>query len=143
MQQKFLKTTRVTIKGYVFNGKKHIYLKSLYEINFCHYLNFLLQHKAIQDWEYEPDTFWFENIKRGTNNYLPDFRVLENNGEFTYYEVKGYMDKKSATKIKRMAKYHPDIKLILVDKPVYEDIKKKRGIIKNWGHYLTEKPISV
>ncbi|WP_418360148.1 hypothetical protein [Sphingobacterium detergens] len=140
MQQKILKTTRISTRGYVFNGKKYIFCKSLYEINFAHYLNFLVANNAIQSWEYEPETFWFEGIKRGTNNYLPDFRVLENNGTYTYYEVKGYMDPKSATKIKRMAKYHSNIKLLIVDKPVYESIKKKRTLIKNWGKYLTEKP---
>ncbi len=128
-----------TTKGYLVHNGKYIYLKSLYEINFCHYLNFLLQHKAIQSWEYEPDTFWFEGIKRGVVSYLPDFRVLENNGTFTYYETKGYMDQRSKTKLKRMAKYHPDIKLILVDKPIYESIKKKSSMIKNWGKYLKVK----
>ncbi len=43
------------------------------------------------------------------------------------------MDPKSKTKLKRMAKYYPNIKLVLIDKKYYEDIKKKMSkIIPGW-----------
>ena len=69
----------------------------------------------------------FEAIKFGTRSYRPDFKIYNNNGTIEYHEVKGYMDAKSKTKIKRMAKYYPKIKLIIIDGPVYNDIKKKVG----------------
>ena len=69
----------------------------------------------------EKDLFWFEGIKRGVTSYLPDFKVLHLNGTYEYVETKGYMDSKSQTKIKRMAKYHPQVKLRVVDKEWFKN----------------------
>lgn len=77
----------------------------------------LFKAKAISSWEYEPDTFWFEKIKRGVRSYTPDFKIVHKDGTVEYHEVKGWMDKKSQTKIKRMAIYHPEIKLVVLMKP--------------------------
>jgi hypothetical protein len=118
---------------YDINGKD-IYFRSLWEANYALYLDFLIKNGEIKKWEFEPDTFWFEKIKRGVRSYLPDFKVYRNDDSFEYHEVKGWMDKKSITKIKRMAKYYPKIKLIVVDQHSYNDIKKKLG--KAIGFYL-------
>src|SRR4051812_46374772 len=69
-------------------------------------------------WEYEPDTFWFEKIKRGVRSYLPDF--IDMNGT-SYHEVKGWMDPKSVTKIKRMANY-PAVKLVVITGKEYKSV---------------------
>ena len=63
-------------------------------------------------------SFYFEGIKRGTTNYKPDFLVTFPSGNSEWFEVKGFMDSKSKTKIKRMAKYYPNEKLNIVDKLV-------------------------
>jgi hypothetical protein len=43
------------------------------------------------------------------------------------------MDDRSKTKIKRMAKYHPTIKLLVIDAKAYKAIKKvMQPIIKEW-----------
>lgn len=104
-------------------GKKY-YMRSTWEMNYAHYLDWLKKKKEIKKWEYEPDTFWFNNIRRGTCSYLPDFKIYQNDGTVVYHEVKGYMDSKSATKIKRMAKYYPNIKLIVIQKEEYKSIMK-------------------
>ncbi len=49
------------------------YFRSRWERNWARYLNFLVQHGEITGWEYEPKTFWFHKIKRGTRSYKPDF----------------------------------------------------------------------
>ena len=85
----------------------------------------LLPIGEIKKWEHEPETFWFESIMRGCRSYLPDFRVTENNGSIVYHEVKGWMDARSKTKIKRMAKYHPDVKLIVIDSKAYNALAKQ------------------
>jgi hypothetical protein len=108
------------------NGKK-IFMRSKWEANYALYLDFLIKYKQILKWEYEPDVFIFEKIKFGTRSYRPDFKIYNLDNTFEYQEVKGYMDSKSKTKIKRMAKYYPDIKLIIIDKDIYGDIKKKLG----------------
>lgn len=113
-------------------GGKAIYARSRWESNIAAYLQFLKDQGEITDWEHEPETFWFNGIKRGVCSYLPDFRVTDKNGSH-FIEVKGWMDPKSKTKLKRMAKYHPDVKIVLVDKPYYEDIKRKLSkIIPGW-----------
>ena len=114
-------------RGYFDINGKEIFFRSKWEANYALYLDFLIKQKQILKWEYEADTFIFEKIKFGTRSYRPDFKVYNNEKDFSYHEVKGYMDAKSKTKIKRMAKYYPNIKLIIIDKDVYKDIKNKIG----------------
>lgn len=109
------------------------YYRSKWEANYARYLEYLKINKQIKNWQHEPKTFWFEKIKRGVRSYLPDFLVITNTDKEEYHEVKGWMDDKSKTKISRMAKYYPDIKLIIIEKELYNDIKKKISkIISDW-----------
>ncbi len=100
------------------------YYRSRWEANYAYYLEWLKSKGEIKSWSHEPKTFWFDGIKRGCVSYLPDFCVIEKNGEEVYHEVKGWMDDRSKTKIKRMAKYHPDVSLIVVDSKAYASLKK-------------------
>lgn len=114
-------------------GGKRKYFRSRWEANYARYLEFLKVNGKIEDWEHEPKTFWFEKIKRGARSYLPDFRITENDGSQNYVEVKGWMDARSKTKIKRMAKYHRDVKLSVVDAKAYEVLRKQCiGLIAGW-----------
>lgn len=109
------------------------YYRSKWEANYARYLQFLKDNKAIKDWKHEAKTFWFEGLKRGTMSYLPDFLVIKNNDEEEYHEVKGYMDKKSATKLKRMKKYHPNVKIILVEKDWFKrNNSLGKSLFKDW-----------
>lgn len=110
------------------------YFRSGWEANWARYLNWLVKHKRLLKWEFEPDTFEFAGIKRGTRFYTPDFKVWPIDGGEPYYqEVKGYLDAKSKTRAKRMKKYHPAVRVDLVDKAVYLPVAKSmRGIIKEW-----------
>lgn len=113
-------------------GKRNFY-RSRWEYRYALYLEFMKKHGHILEWEHEPKTFWFEGIKRGTNNYKPDFRVVFPSGNEEWIEVKGYMDSKSATKIKRMAKYHPDVKLRVIGKEWFkQNGSKLKNIILGW-----------
>lgn len=114
-------------------GETNKYYRSGWEANYAYYLQWLKDNKQIQSWAHEPKTFWFEDIKRGCRSYLPDFLVVENNGNEVYHEVKGWMDSKSKTKIKRMAKYHPSVKLIVINKKQLDAIYKSLGsAIHGW-----------
>lgn len=104
-----------------------IYFRSSWEANIARYYNFM----GIK-WEYEPKTFVFENVTRGSVSYTPDFYLPE---EDTWIEIKGYMDSKSKTKLKRFARQYPEEykKLHLIQQKEYTEIKKKLGpLIKNW-----------
>lgn len=107
--------------------------RSSWEANYARYLNFLIKQRCIKQWEYEPETFWFEKIRRGCRSYTPDFRITGAAGETYYVEVKGWMDAKSKTKLKRMAKYYPATDIRLVQKTEYREIERKlAGVIPNW-----------
>jgi hypothetical protein len=109
------------------------YFRSCWEANYARYLNWLKEKKQIKSWEYESETFEFKNIKRGNRFYTPDFKIFYNDGRIERHEVKGYMDARSFTKLKRMKKNFPEIKIILIDKKYYYDIKNKIGrLIPNW-----------
>jgi len=110
-------TYRHTKKEWVeFPGGKKYFLKSSWERRYANYLEILKKGNAINDWQYEVDTFWFDKIKRGVRSYTPDFKIFFSDGSIEYHEVKGWMDGRSKTKIKRMKKYHPSVKLIIIGK---------------------------
>ena len=114
-------------RGYYNINGEEIFFRSKMEANYALYLDFLIEQKQIRKWEYELDIFIFEKIKFGTRSYRPDFKVYNLDNTFEYHEVKGWMTAKSKTQIKRMTKYHPEIKLIIIDHPTYRDIREKIG----------------
>jgi len=112
-------------------GKKHYY-KSIWESNFARYLQFRKEKKQINDWLYEPRDFWFEDIKRGVRSYKPDFMVIEIDHSIIWYEVKGYYDSKSLTKIKRFRKYYPQETLFLIDADWFGTYGKMYAGLMEW-----------
>lgn len=113
-------------------GIKKFY-RSRWEANYARYLEFQKQCNLIIKWEHECETFWFKGIKRGCVSYLPDFKITNTNGSIEYHEVKGWMDSKSITKIKRMKKYYPNVVLKIFDGKWYKANKRKlSSLIKDW-----------
>lgn len=119
--------------GYVLIGGRTIFFRSEWEVNVCAYFEFLKKNNQIAEWEYEPITFWFHKIKRGVRSYKPDFRITLKDGTQYYEEVKGWMDSKSITKLKRMRIYYPDVDIRVLDKERYKEISKMKSIIPHWG----------
>lgn len=109
------------------------FFRSKMEANFARYLNRLVAIGGIQEWRFEhpDDEFWFDDIKRGTRSYKADFRVVEMNGKIRFYETKGWMDRTSKTKLKRMEKYHPEIEIVLIRPKDMRRIKRN-FTIPNW-----------
>ena len=120
MQRQYNRPT--TVKGWYTSGDRKYYLKSSWELAYAKYLDSELANGTIKWWEYEPDTFWFERIKRGVRSYTPDFKVEHLDGKVEYHEVKGYLDSKSKTKLNRMRIYHPDIVMKLIDRAVMKQL---------------------
>ncbi len=125
-------------------GAQRIYFRSKWEANYACYLEWLRSRGEIASWLYEPTTFWFiepktvgkrrlKGIKRGTNSYKPDFLVTERSGTARYEEIKGWFDPQSKTKLKRMALYYPEVRVILISKSAYQAIARQvRGIVPGW-----------
>lgn len=79
----------------------NMFFRSRTEANYARVLKY-----TKVNFEYEPKTFWFEGIKRGTRAYIPDFYLPDKD---EWHEFKGWLDPKSITKLKRMKKYYPEI----------------------------------
>jgi hypothetical protein len=113
-----------------------IFVRSSWEANVARVLNYQAKRDEIWRWEYEPEIYWFLNIKRGTRSYTPDFKIWpekNNEKEFYFIEVKGHMDPRSKTKLKRMAKYYPEIKIEICDRSIYKKLEEEyRGKIPEW-----------
>jgi hypothetical protein len=101
--------------------------RSRWELNYSHFLDFL----GIA-WRYEPQRYYFPGVRRGpAASYLPDFVLAT--GEI--HEVKGYLDKVSAARLRRMGRYYPDVKVIVVDRRFFRDVERKRlcRVIPGWS----------
>jgi len=101
-----------------------LYVRSTWEANIARVLVMLQERGLIEKWEYEPDEFEFETIKRGTRFYKPDFKVWFPGQEPVYWEVKGYMDRVSKTKLSRMARYYPDVEIVVIDREQYTSLER-------------------
>lgn len=102
------------------------YFRSSWEANIARYFNFV----GIK-WEYEPKAFVFDTIRRGSVSYTPDFYLPD---EDRWVEVKGWMDQKSITKLKRFQKYYPDefAKLEIIGAEEYKAYQKYARLIPGW-----------
>lgn len=114
-------------------GGKKIYFRSRWEANYGKYLQWQKDHGEIKDWLHEPQTFWFEKIKRGSVTYLPDFKVIRNDDTHYWVEVKGWMDQRSKTKIRRFKKYFPKETLLVMDSKWFKmNSPKISTLISEW-----------
>lgn len=113
------------------------YFRSSWEANYARYLNFLLRQGQIASWDYECKTFWFEQIKRGTRSYTPDFYVVFPDGHHEWHEVKGWMDQASRTRLDRMALYYPGEIVHVIGADWFRQANRcgLSGAIANWERY--------
>lgn len=109
-----------------------LFVRSSWEANYARYLNWLIDQGEIHSWEYEADTFVFHGETRGAIHYTPDFKITERDGRIVYHEVKGWMDSKSKTKLKRMKKHYPDVKIIVIGEDEYKAISKWKDLLPEW-----------
>lgn len=66
-------------------------------------------------------------------SYTPDFKVVELDQTVKYHEIKGWFDSASKTRLKRMAKYYPEIVVVVVGQKEYNALAKSvSGFIANW-----------
>jgi hypothetical protein len=128
------------------------YVRSIAEANYARYLDWLLAQGEIAGWLYEPFCFDFP-IKRGHRSYQPDFAIWEHGAAAPeaararlprqrvvmechpswWAETKGWMDATSKTKLRRMAKYYPLEKVVVIGRKELSGYAKKvGGLIAGW-----------
>ncbi len=124
-------------------GGRRFYCRSQVEVRFARILEQLKEAGAIVTWDYEPKDFWFEDIRRGTCSYRPDFRVVWADEGEIWYETKsaGGLRQKDVTKYRRMAKRYPQIRLVLLlSRPLSQGCSRaavrQRILLDNARKYL-------
>ena len=122
---------RATTAG--FREDINLTVRSRWEANVARYLNWLQAKGEIKKWLYEPQRWFFPEIKSGVTSYLPDFWI-ENPDDTTYWlEVKGWWDARSKTAVKRFRKYYPEEELKIIDGVAYKKLEKElKDVILNW-----------
>lgn len=95
------KISRIGKRDDIVQDGKPQFFRSGWEANVARWMN----HKKTP-WTYEPDVFpFFEfGVKNGTTSYCPDFKYGKTG---LYLEVKGQLDAKGKTAIRRFKKYYP------------------------------------
>jgi len=107
-----------------------IYYRSRWEKNVSVWLDELKRRGEVLEWLYEKREFTFP-VKRGTRFYKPDFWVREQSIEY-FIEVKGFLDAKSVTALKRMQLYYPEVTVLLLDKRRYAALESEFGSLDGW-----------
>jgi hypothetical protein len=118
------------------------YFRSLWERNFARWLEWRLKRGEIAAWSYEPRTFWFEKIRRGTTSYKPDFRIDEHDGSHWWAEVKGWLDAQSKVRLRRMAKYFPDERVVVVASDWFRSNRNLALLVPNWERGEKRGPVA-
>jgi len=124
----------------VIGGVRRYFINRM-EADYFRYLSWLKGKGLIREFEHQPKRefdFMKFGVRRGPSSfYRADFRVEQVKAGEYYVEVKGYMDPKSKTKLKRMSKYYSDVRVDVVVVKDMIDIEASAGmLIKGWeGKY--------
>lgn len=104
----------------------------MWEANYARYLNWLIERGEIFSWSYESKEWQFP-VKRGTRFYKCDFEIVDTEGSDPWYvEIKGFLNEKDVTALTRMAKYFPEVVIVLLDKSKYQEIVAEAGHLPFW-----------
>lgn len=96
--------------------------KSSWEVEVAKRLQALVDNGYILEWQYESKHFDFQDMKRGTRSYCPDFDVELIDRTHLYIEVKGWEMPQSMKRIEMFRERYPEVKFYLIDKKEYGKI---------------------
>lgn len=134
-------TKRIVAGGYTSNwqgwatvGDQKCYFRSLWEHNYACFLEWQCSEKRLLSWEHEPKRFSFKDkYLRPPYDYLPDFKVTYSTGVWEWHEVKGFLNGKSKSKIKRFEKHFPrEGAITLIDKRWFSNTGNYSLVIPGW-----------
>lgn len=112
----------------VIDWTKYVF-KSSWEYEVAIRLQKLKTNGDIISWEYEPDRFIFNDIKKGIRSYCPDFKVTTPNCVF-YIEVKGWKSEIGMKRLSMFKERYPNIKLYLIDETEYKNVISKTNYLR-------------
>lgn len=111
-------------------GNKEYIFKSSWEVEIAKRLQSLVDQSYILEWKYESKHFNFDDMKRGTRSYCPDFEVVLTNKEYLYIEVKGWKMPMSMKRIEMFRKRYPKVRFYLIDEKEYGKIISKSDYLR-------------
>jgi DNA polymerase III alpha subunit len=100
------------------------YVRSAWEADFARVLNYLGV-----GYEYEPQRFSLQREDGTTMTYAPDFYVPS---EKCWYEIKGWMDNRSAEKIRLFQEQYPQEPLVVIDKTRFAELQMQYRDLVQW-----------
>jgi DNA polymerase III alpha subunit len=100
------------------------YVRSSWEADFARVLKYLGT-----PYQYEPRRFTLSRADGSTLTYAPDFFVPEAR---CFYEIKGWMDERSAEKIRLFREQYPDETLVVIDKTQFAELQMRYGDLVEW-----------
>lgn len=106
-----------------------LYVRSIMEANWMRWLLYQQKLGIVAKVAYEPKEIYYEVDrsllpKRAViNSYQGDFRVEYPDGRWEIHEVKGYMDARSKTKLRLMAKFFSDVSIVVIDQVAYRAVQ--------------------
>ncbi|MCA1632250.1 MAG: DNA polymerase III subunit alpha, partial [Acidobacteria bacterium] len=100
------------------------YVRSSWEADFAR----VLKHLGVE-YQYEPRRFTLSRADGPLMTYSPDFFVPESS---CFYEIKGWMDHKSAEKIRLFREQYPEETLVVIDKTQFAELQMRYGDLVEW-----------
>lgn len=111
-------------------GNKEYIFKSTWEVEIAKRLQELVDKGYIHEWQYESKHFNFDDMRRCTRSYCPDFEVKLMDKTLLYIEVKGWKMPQSMKRIEMFQERYPNIKFYLIDEKEYEKIISKSDYLR-------------
>jgi len=128
--------TAMHVRGCRIIDGRTIYFPNKMEANYFRLLVFLKANREVLDFDYQPPEFDFRpfGITKGIVSYRSDFRVEDFTTILSYFvELKGYIGPDHKTKMNRMRKFYPNIKIKVIDYQAYKELAAQVGkIIPGW-----------
>jgi DNA polymerase III alpha subunit len=100
------------------------YVRSTWEADFARVLSYCGLR-----YEYEPRRFTLVRADGSTITYAPDFFVPDLN---CWYEIKGWMDRKSEEKICLFREQYPEEQLIVIDRTRFAELQMQYSDLVEW-----------
>jgi DNA-directed RNA polymerase subunit RPC12/RpoP len=100
------------------------YVRSSWEADFAR----VLRHLGVE-YQYEPRRFALARPDGSPLTYAPDFYVPESR---CFYEIKGWMDERSAEKVRLFREQYPDETLIVIDKTQFAELQMRYAGLVEW-----------
>jgi DNA polymerase III alpha subunit len=100
------------------------YVRSSWEADFARVLNYCGLR-----YEYEPRRFTLVRTDGSTLTYAPDFFVSDLN---CWYEIKGWMDRRSEEKLRLFKEQYPGERLIVIDRTRFAELQMQYSDLVEW-----------